>query len=117
MNVFIPLCFPIVPHEDRVFPNHFEVGPFSSKFIFSSAPSPFLRADEEHGCFKEVLDLFKSKIVEFTCVIFQIQDNGAHPLGIDEPPPMPLDYVSSPFSCQLALFLEIKIGFVGVSAS
>ena len=70
-----------------------EVGPFPSDFI----SCPFLRSDEEIGRSIEVVDLFKSKSVNFTCVVFQVQDSSACPLRFMIPA-MPLTSVSSPFS-------------------
>ena len=77
------LWFFVVPHKYKAFSHHLEVGHFPSKFIFSSVLEPFLREDEEIGHSREVVDLLKSKIVNFYCFIFQVQDNGAYPLGID----------------------------------
>ena len=74
---FGPLWFTVVPHEDRAFSHHLEVGPFSSDFILYYDPGPFLRTNEELGRSREVLDLFKSKVVLFTCSILQVQDNDA----------------------------------------
>ena len=82
----VPLWFTVVTHEDRAFYNHLEVGTFPSNFILSSIPGPFIRANEELGCYKEWVDLFKSKGVKFTCFIFQVQDGGAYTLGLDDPP-------------------------------
>ena len=53
-------------------------------------------ADEELWYSREVVDVLKDNIVKFTCVIFQVQDVGEYPRGIDETP-MPLTSVSSPF--------------------
>ena len=54
--------------------------------ILSSVPGPFLMADKELGCSRELLDLFKRRVVKFACVVFQVQDNGAYSLGIDDNP-------------------------------
>ena len=43
-------------------------------------------ADEYLGWSREVLDIFKDYIMNFICVIFQVQDDGAFPLGLDETP-------------------------------
>ena len=45
-----------------------------------------MRADGKLGRSGGVLDLFESKTVNFTRVLFQVQDDGAYPLGINEPP-------------------------------
>ena len=82
----VTLWFTIVLQEERYFARHLEVGPFPYNFIFSSITGPFLRSDEEIVRSREVLDLFKSKIVKFTFVVFQVQDDGAYPLGIDDTP-------------------------------
>ena len=81
-----PLAFLVVPHNNGAFSHYLEVGPFSSEFIFTSVPIPFLRADEDLGCPRNVAEVSKNEIVEFTCVIFQVQANGAYPLGINDPP-------------------------------
>ena len=81
-----PLGFKIVPHKDRAFYCHLEVGPLPSNFIFPSVPGPFLRDDEEFGRPREVVEHFKNDIIDFTCVIFQIQGGGLYKLGLDDPP-------------------------------
>ena len=78
--------FTLVSHKDREFSHHLEVGPFPSNFVFSSVLSPFLRASEEPGHSGEIVELFESFVVNSTCVIFQVQGDGAYPLGINEPP-------------------------------
>ena len=81
-----PLWFTVVPHEAGSLAHHLEVGPLSSNFILPSVPWPFLRADEELGISREVVENFKYNIVKFTCFILQVQDDGDYPLGIDESP-------------------------------
>ena len=54
--------------------------------IFSSVPGPFLRSNEELGCYREVVVLFKSETVKFTCVLFQVYYKRASPLGIYDSP-------------------------------
>ena len=66
--------------------HHLEVGPFYPKFILSSIPGPFLRDDEELGHYREAVDLLKSKVVKFICIIFQVQYDSAYTLGIDDTP-------------------------------
>ena len=90
------MLFPIVPHEDKAFCRHFEVGPFHSDFILSSVLGPFLRADEDLGRSREVQYLFKIKVVKFTCVNLQFQDNGACLLCFDDPPNA-IDFCIVPF--------------------
>ena len=53
---------------------------------FSSTPGPFLRDDKELGLSREALELFKSDTAKLTCVIFQVQDDGTYPLGLDDTP-------------------------------
>ena len=91
-----PLLFPVVPHEDRAFSHQLEVVPFPSDFVLSSVLGPFLRAGEERGCSSKVVYLFKSKVVEFTCVDFQVQENGAYPLCFYDPP-NDIDFCIIPF--------------------
>ena len=81
-----PLSFTVVPHKDRAFSHHLEVGPFPSDFFFSSVLGPFLRAGEEIGSSGEVVDLFEIKVVDLTRVIFQVQYNSAYPPGFNDPP-------------------------------
>ena len=77
--------FPVIPHEGRTFSHHLDVGPFPPEFFFSSALGPFMRANEKLGRSGEVFDLFESKVVNLTRVIFQVQDDGAYSLGINDP--------------------------------
>ena len=71
-----PLWFTVVIHKDRAFDHNLEVGPFPSEFVFSYVLGPFMRADEDIGRSREVVYLFESKVVNLTCVIFQVQDAG-----------------------------------------
>ena len=80
-----PFLFPVIPHKGRAFSHHLDVGPFPSDFFFSSVLGPFMRADENLGRSREVLDLFESKVVNFTRVILQVQENSAYSLGINDP--------------------------------
>ena len=80
------LQFPVVTHEDRAFAHYLEVGPFPSNFVFSSVLGPFVRADEELGRSGEVVDLFESKVMNLTRVIFHVQEDGVYPLRINDPP-------------------------------
>ena len=73
-----PLWFPVVTHEYIWFAPHLEVGPFLSEFILSYVPGPFLRTYEELGRYRELVDLFKSETVIFTCVVFQVQGCLSH---------------------------------------
>ena len=81
-----PFLFPVIPHKGRAFSHHLDVGPFPSDFFFSSVLGPFMRADENLGRSREVLDLLKSKVVKFSCVVFQVQEDSAYFLGIDDIP-------------------------------
>ena len=83
------LGFTVVTHKDVAFDYHLEVVPFPSGFSFPSVPVPFLKADEDLGRPGEVADLKKTDILDFSCVIFQIQGDGVYPIDIDDPP----DYV------------------------
>ena len=95
-----PLGFTLVSHKDREFSHHLEVGNPPSGFIFPSVTVPYLRDDEELGNPMEIAEVLKNEIADFTCVIFQVQDNGAYPFGLDEIP-MPLTSASSPLSSGL----------------
>ena len=52
-----PLGFTVVPHKDRAFYHQLELGPLPSDFTPSSVSGPFLRADEELGHSREVVDV------------------------------------------------------------
>ena len=80
-----PLVFTVFTLKDGSFSHHLEVGSFPSDFILPSVPSPFFRAEEELGRSKEVVYVFKNEIVDFTCVVFQIQGDCAYLLGLDDP--------------------------------
>ena len=69
-----------------MFAHHLELFPFPSDYVFSSVLGPFLRADEELGRSRKVVDLFESKFVYFTFVIFQVQDDDAYPFVLNYPP-------------------------------
>ena len=76
--------FPIVLHKDGAFVHHIEVGPFPSNFVFPYVPVPFLMADEHLRHSRELVDVFKNDIVDFTCFEFQAQVDSAYPLDIDD---------------------------------
>ena len=67
-----PLRVSVVPPEDKAFAHNLEVGPFPFHFVFLSILGPFMRDYKELGCSGEVVDFFKSKAVNLTCVIFQV---------------------------------------------
>ena len=92
-----PLVFPIVPPRDGAFSHHLEVGTFPSEFISPSISGPFLRDYDYLGCPREVVDFFKTDIVDFAYVLFQFQCYCAHPLGLYEIPIL-LTYELSPLS-------------------
>ena len=79
------LWFSVVPHKYVELDHHLEVGPFSYNFWFLPVSSPFLRDDEDLGRPWEVVEIFEVEIVDFSCIIFQVQDNGTVPLGFGEP--------------------------------
>ena len=54
--------------------------------------------------------------MKFTCVVFQVQDDGAYPLGIDDPPNA-IGFCIVPLFWVFLLCVEIKIGVDVVSAS
>ena len=93
---YSPFLFTVVPHEGIAFSHHLELGPLHYESIFSSVQGPFLRADEELGRSREVVDLFKSEVVKFACVLFQVQDYGAYTIGIYDPPNF-IDFCIVPF--------------------
>ena len=76
--------FSVVPHKYRALVHHIEVGPFSSNFIFLSALGKFLSADNELDFPMEVVDIILNDIVDFICVLFQVQGDGTYQLWIDE---------------------------------
>ena len=82
----ITLGFPVVPHNSGVLAHHIESWPFPYNFGLSSVLVPFLRADEYLGRPREVVDIFEVDIVKFSCIVLKVQDDGAYPLGFEEPP-------------------------------
>ena len=79
-----------------MFYHNLEVGILPSYFLFSFVLGPFMRTDGELGSSREVIYLFRSKVVEFTCVDFQVQENGAYPLCFYDPP-NDIDFCIIPF--------------------
>ena len=69
-----------------MFSHHLAVGLVPSDFIFLSVQRSCLRVDGEIWRSRKVVYLLKYKIMKFTCVILQPQDDGAYPLGLDDPP-------------------------------
>ena len=112
---YVPFCFTIAPNYYRSFSHHLELSLFHSDFIFYSVPGPFLRSDEKLGGSREVVDLLKNNIVKSKCFVFQVQDNGAYPLEIDDPPNA-IDFFIAPFFKGFVLYAELKIGVDGVNA-
>ena len=47
---------------------------------------PFLRADEELWCYKELVEMFEIDLMNIAFIIFQVQYYGAHPLGFNYTP-------------------------------
>ena len=54
--------------------------------------------------------------MNFTHVIFQVQDYGAYPLGINDPPNS-IDFCIILFYWGFVIYVEIEVGIDGVSAS
>ena len=81
-----PLGFPVLPHKDGELSHHLEVGPFSVNLGLPSVTGPFLGADEELGRPREVVHIFEIDIMNFSCVVFHVQDNFYCPLGFDDTP-------------------------------
>ena len=53
-----PLGFNVVTHKYVFIDHKLEVGPFPTNFGFLYVMGPFMRADNEIGCPREVLNLF-----------------------------------------------------------
>ena len=45
-----------------------------------------MRADKELGRPREAVDIVEVDIVDFFCIIFQLQENGTYLMGFDDPP-------------------------------
>ena len=99
----------------RAFYHHLEVVTFFSDFVFSFVPGPFLRADEDLGRYGEVVDLFESRDVGLTHVIFQFQYYGEYPLGLNDTPNA-IDFCIVLFSYGFLLCVELEVGIHGVGA-
>ena len=54
--------------------------------------------------------------MNFTYVVFQVQDDGAYPLGLDDPPDS-IDSRIIPFYRGFVLYVDLKVGIDGVSVS
>ena len=90
-----PLEIPVVTHKDGDLAHHLEVITFSANFGIPSVSGPFLRDDEELGHPRELLAFFEFGIVHFSCITFQVQDNGTYPLGFYNPSDV-VDFCISP---------------------
>ena len=67
----IPLGLHVVPHRDGALDHHIEVGPCPSNFRFSSVLGPFLRADEELGCHRELVYIYEIDIVSLPVLSYR----------------------------------------------
>ena len=85
------MWFTIVPHKDGARAHHLEVVLSPAHFGSPSVSGPFIRADEDLGRPREVVDIIEVYIVDFFCIVFQVQYNSAYPLVLDETPDA--DYV------------------------
>ena len=45
-----------------------------------------MRADDNIEQSREVVHITKIEFPKLACILLQVQDNGNHPLGFDEPP-------------------------------
>ena len=75
-----------------------------------------MRADEELGRSREVVDVFKNEVMEFTCVLFLVQDDGTYSIGLDDSPDT-IDLCIIPPFYGFVLCVELKVGVYVVSAS
>ena len=55
-----------------------------------------MSSNKELGSSKELVDMFKFNVVNFTCVIIQVQEKDAYPLELDETPNT-IDFYIVPF--------------------
>ena len=74
-----------VPHTYIALVNYLEVCTLTSNFGLRYVLEPLMRADEELGQPREILDSFEIKILNFASLVFQVQYNGAYPMGFGEP--------------------------------
>ena len=111
-----PLGFTIVPHKYVVLSHQREVGPIPSNFGFSSIPIPFLRADDDLVCPRKVVDILEIDIVNFSCVVSQVQDDDAYPLGFYDTPDV-VNFCIVPRIGRFILYIEFEGGINGVSAT
>ena len=80
------LGFPTVPHKYGLVSRHLEVCPLPTNFVFPSVLVQFMRADEDLRRPREVVDILEANIVNFSYVIFQVQDDVDYPPSFDDPP-------------------------------
>ena len=73
-----PLWFSVIPHKDGALSYHLELGPFSANFGLISV-SGLLLKDDEIGHPRELVDIFELGIVDFSRIVFQIQDDSPYP--------------------------------------
>ena len=99
-----------------MFAHHLELGPSPSDFIFPSILGPFLRSEEEIGNSRELVDI--KKMILWILSVLSSRSRTAVPITLVLiSPPIPLNYVSSPFSRGVVLCVYIKVGIDGVSES
>ena len=57
-----------------------------------------MSSDEEFECPRDVVENFETDIVNFSCIVFQVQDDDAYTLGFIDPPPPPyaIDFCRAP---------------------
>ena len=100
-----PMRFPIF--------HKIEVGTLLSNFSLPSVTRPFLREDEEIGCTRNLLDMLKIDFMKRAWIVLQAQDDGAYPLGFDDPSDaVPLSVVSWILRFILCIYFEVWINGV-----
>ena len=87
----------MVSHEEGAFYHHLEVCTLPYDFIFPYVPGPFLRADGELGCFREVVDVFLTRLWSLPVSYYSSRMTVPIPLVLVIPQ-ISLNSVSPPFS-------------------
>ena len=72
-----PSRFKLVPHQDAMINHQLEVGSLPTDYVFNSATGPFLRANEELGCSREVVEFFKFELANLPIAVFKLQGDCA----------------------------------------
>ena len=95
-----PLRFSVIPNKDEACLHPLELGSFPVNYGLPSVLGPFLRAGEELGCPREVVDIFDIEIINFYVLYYRSRTIVPIPRGLMIPL-IPLPCTLSPVSRDL----------------